>query len=232
MAAARRRRDRLAQAGHASNMGLALIGLGKLWRARVLCNAALAIGRADQLWLAEATALGNLSLIDLKFGRPREAIEKLSLAGGIFREAGHRRGEANVLNAIGNALSDSGDAKAALARHEEALTVYEAIGDARGQAQSLANIRLDYARLGRPREAVEKYKMALRAAGALGDQRLEAETRWNMSLALWDVGQWEKAIEHAEAGLKIFEQIEHPAAEKVRRQLDEWKKDRGRDSTD
>jgi hypothetical protein len=74
--------------------------------------------------------------------------------------------------------------------------------------------------------------VAARAACALGDQRYEAKIRWNMSLALWDVGQWEKAIEHAEAALKIFEQIEDPAAEKVRKQLDEWKKDRGRDSTD
>jgi hypothetical protein len=31
------------------------------------------------------------------------------------------------------------------------------------------------------------------------------------------------AIEHAEAALKIFEQIEHPDAAKVRKQLDIWK---------
>ncbi len=45
-----------------------------------------------------------------------------------------------------------------------------------------------------------------------------------MSLALDKLGERKKAIEHAEAALKIYEQTENPSTEKVRKQLEQWKK--------
>jgi len=44
-----------------------------------------------------------------------------------------------------------------------------------------------------------------------------------MSLSLNELGDRVQAIAHAEAALKIREEIEDPRAEKVRRQLAEWK---------
>ena len=45
-----------------------------------------------------------------------------------------------------------------------------------------------------------------------------------MSLALDQLGEREQAIAHAEAALKIFEQIEDSKAAEARKQLDEWRK--------
>jgi hypothetical protein len=43
-----------------------------------------------------------------------------------------------------------------------------------------------------------------------------------MSLALEKLGQRPEAIDRAKAALEIFEQIEHPDAEKTRQKLLEW----------
>ena len=45
-----------------------------------------------------------------------------------------------------------------------------------------------------------------------------------MSVAFDKLGERQQAIEHAEAALKIREQIEDPNAAKVRSKLEQWKK--------
>ena len=45
-----------------------------------------------------------------------------------------------------------------------------------------------------------------------------------MSLALDKLGDRAQAIAHAETALQIFERIEDPTAEKVRKQLAVWKR--------
>jgi hypothetical protein len=45
----------------------------------------------------------------------------------------------------------------------------------------------------------------------------------NMSEELYKLGDRQQAIEHAEAALKIFEQIEDPSAAAVRRRVDIWR---------
>jgi tetratricopeptide (TPR) repeat protein len=77
---------------------------------------------------------------------------------------------------------------------------------------------------GARRRAMGFYERALAINGEIGDRRGEGNVRWNMSLALDKLGQRKEAIEHAEAALKIAEQIEDPCAAMVRRQLEEWKK--------
>jgi hypothetical protein len=58
---------------------------------------------------------------------------------------------------------------------------------------------------------------------AIGDRRGEGNDLWNIALALDKLGEREQTIAHAEAALKIIEQIEDPHAGMVRRQLAEWK---------
>jgi hypothetical protein len=47
-----------------------------------------------------------------------------------------------------------------------------------------------------------------------------------MALALAKLGERKEAITHAEAALKIYETIESPDVEKVRKQLAEWGRER------
>jgi len=58
------------------------------------------------------------------------------------------------------------------------------------------------------------------------DSGREGNALFNMSFVLDELGEREKAIAHAEAALKIFEQIESPYAEKVRQKLAEWRSKR------
>jgi tetratricopeptide (TPR) repeat protein len=83
---------------------------------------------------------------------------------------------------------------------------------------------LAYAALGETLRAIESYKKAVKIARETGDRRGEGSALFNMSLALDKLGEHAQAIAHADAALKIFEQIEDPNADKVHKKLAEWRK--------
>lgn len=73
------------------------------------------------------------------------------------------------------------------------------------------------------RRAIEYYEKQLPITRAISDQRGEGNALWNMSLTFDKLGERPQAIPLAEVALKIYEQIESPAAEKVRKTLAEWR---------
>jgi len=78
--------------------------------------------------------------------------------------------------------------------------------------------------MGESDRAIEHYQLRLSIAREIGDRRGEGEGLWNMSVVLRKLGNLQEAIKHAEASLKIYEQIEDPNAATVRKQLGIWKK--------
>ena len=58
------------------------------------------------------------------------------------------------------------------------------------------------------RRAIEHVEQHLRIAREIGDRQGEGNALWNISLALDKIRKRGKAIEHAQAALKIYEQIE------------------------
>lgn len=56
----------------------------------------------------------------------------------------------------------------------------------------------------------------------IGDQKSEANSLFNSGLSLCELGQREEAISLSNSALAIFEQIESPQAEIVRKKLAEW----------
>jgi tetratricopeptide (TPR) repeat protein len=99
--------------------------------------------------------------------------------------------------------------------------------DAEGGA--LGNLGAAYAALGETRRAIEFYEQALQIARETGDRRGEGTVLWNMALALGQLEDRAQAMVHAEAALAIYEQIESPHADKVRKRLAEWKAGDGAD---
>lgn len=91
----------------------------------------------------------------------------------------------------------------------------------------MAGLGLAYAELGEIHRAIEYYQQPLLITREVGDRRGEGTAFWNMSLASERLGTRAQAISYAEAALEIFEQIEKRKAEKVRKQLEEWKRTRG-----
>jgi tetratricopeptide (TPR) repeat protein len=79
-----------------------------------------------------------------------------------------------------------------------------------------------YAHLGDDRKAIEFYEKALVIAREFGERKREGAFLFNLSLSLNKLGQRAEAIESAKSALEIFEQIESPNAEMVRRALAEW----------
>ncbi|MDQ1283396.1 MAG: hypothetical protein QG666_1188, partial [Euryarchaeota archaeon] len=67
------------------------------------------------------------------------------------------------------------------------------------------------------------YEQALKIAREIGDLRGEGTHLFNMSQSLNHLGHRDRAITLAESALAIFEQIESPHAETVRKALAEWK---------
>ena len=57
----------------------------------------------------------------------------------------------------------------------------------------------------------------------IGDRRGEGNRLFNMSLSLDRLGQREKAVDLARSALEIYEQMESPHAEIVRKTLAGWK---------
>jgi hypothetical protein len=72
--------------------------------------------------------LANLGTVQTRLGRHDLAIEQLGAALALFREAGHRYGEASVRNGLGEAVHAAGR-PGALAHHRAALDIATETGD-------------------------------------------------------------------------------------------------------
>ena len=81
---------------------------------------------------------------------------------------------------------------------------------------------LVYLDLGDAHKAIEYHMQALNIAREISDRRGEGFECWNLALALDQLGQRTEAIARAKEASGIFESIEDPDAEKVRRKLAEW----------
>jgi tetratricopeptide (TPR) repeat protein len=87
--------------------------------------------------LVQANALCNLSQILRQIGRTRydEAVESAEQALRIYRELGHRRGEADALYRLGQISYNQGKPADTLATHRLALPIAQEIGDRLAEAQ-------------------------------------------------------------------------------------------------
>ena len=80
-----------------------------------------------------------------------------------------------------------------------------------------------YTILGDVDDAITFHKQALTIARQLGDRRAEAGAAFNMAVVLDSLGLRDDAIRHAAHALVIYDAIEDPGAEKVRRALAKWR---------
>src|SRR5262249_32765374 len=86
----------------------------------------------------------------------------------------------------------------------------------------LNNLGSIYYSLGKAEQALEFYGQSLEIRHEIGDKRGVGTALFNIALVLDDLGEPAQAIASAQAALQIFEQIESPNVEKVRRWLGEW----------
>jgi tetratricopeptide (TPR) repeat protein len=187
-------------------------------------EAALGAARGLKDRRAEGHHLDNLGVAYADLGEPGRAIEYHEQCLAIARETGDRRGEGNALGNLGNAYQNLGEPLRAIEYYQHYLANAREMGDRRGEGVALGNLGIAYGALGEPGRAIEYYEQALVIKRAIGERRGEGNSLWNMSLDLDKLGDRAQAIAHGEAALGVFEQIEHPSAARVRKQLAEWRR--------
>ena len=119
---------------------------------------------------------------------PEIRLDRLGEELAAYRQAGSRVDEMRILNSIGLARFQGGDAK--LARHdfEEALRIARELGDRNWEGKILANLGIAHDNLGDARKAIGYYEQALLITRKIGDRRGESIVLSNLGLAHADLG--------------------------------------------
>ncbi|MCX6677822.1 MAG: tetratricopeptide repeat protein [Methanothrix sp.] len=205
------------------NLGNAYCHLGDPHKAIKYYDEALKISREIGDRRGEANHLGSLGNAYMNLGDSYKAVEYYDQALNISRETGDRRGEANHLGSLGDAYFRLGNPRKAIEYCDHALKISREIGDRRGEANHLGSLGNAYFSLGDPHKAIGYYDEALKISREILDRRGEGIHLFNMSISFLSLGQQEKALDLAKSAQEIFEKIESPYAEIVRKTLAGWK---------
>jgi tetratricopeptide (TPR) repeat protein len=141
-------------------------------------------------------------VLDLRL-HGRERLVWLESALEACRRLGDRGGEGNALGNLGNAHLALGDARQAIAFHQQALGIACALGDRGGAGQALGNLGNAHLALGDARQAIAFYEQWLEIARALGTRRGEGTALGNLGLAHYALGDARQAIAFHEQTLEI-----------------------------
>ena len=222
LAVARKIGDRSGECLALANLGQSYVAQADVQKAIEFYEEALVIAREIGDGRGENIALGNLGLAYAALGNVRKAIEFYEKALVIDRKIEDRIGEGVDLGNLGLAYATLGDVQKAIEFYENALVIAREFGDKRNEGAWLGNLGLAYAALGDVRKAIEFCENALVIAREIGNRWCEGANLFNLSLSLNMLGQRAKAIESAKSALEIFELIESPDVEMLRRALAKW----------
>jgi tetratricopeptide (TPR) repeat protein len=113
-------------------------------------------------------------------GRPDQALDHAEQALTLYQAAGHRRGQADALNAVSWCHVQLGDHTRALTYGQQALTLYQELGDRWGEGNAWDSLGYAHRHLGHLAQAAACYQHALTHARDLGDRYDEATTLTNL----------------------------------------------------
>jgi len=214
--------DLVGEIAHLGNLGLAYFHLGDPRKAIKYNEESLKISCSIGDLRGEGINLSNLGLAFFHLGDPHKAIEYYKQALKISHKIEDKENEGIHLGNTGDAYLYLGDPRKAIKYYEESLKISRNIGDKVNEGIQLGNIGQAYFRLGDPRKASEYYELALKVSRMIKNRPNEGVQLFYMSLNSYLLGQREEAISLARSALAIYEQIESPCAETVRKKLAEW----------
>ena len=145
------------------------------------------------------------------------ALASYAQALELFRAVGDRLGEANVLSAMGDVQQFRKDMNAALASYGQALELFRAVGDRLGEANVYgAMSRLDL-QVGNIAEAEKLVARAVEIHQQIGDHYSVAADWGRFAIVLHNLGDKDRARACAARAEPFFREIGHPAADTMRK---------------
>jgi CHAT domain-containing protein/Tfp pilus assembly protein PilF len=137
----------------------------------------------------------------------RKSIEKYQEALELYRKAGDRDGEAQVLNDMGESYWLLGETEKTLEMLDETLLIRRAVGKRKEEANTLTNMGVVYLSRGEMQKALEKFNEALPISRAIGDRKGTADSLNFLGLAYIDLGDMQKALDQFNEALQIRQAI-------------------------
>lgn len=135
-----------------SNLGEVSYAKGDFVKARKQFDSALEVLRNDRRTKAKVHLF--IGYITGSIGNPEKAVEEISRAQQLYREANDKIGEGLAITALGVSHSLNRETDRAAALHNEAIDIFHAIGDRHSEAIALNG-------LGQVYEGIEDYPLAI-----------------------------------------------------------------------
>lgn len=155
---------------------------------------------------AEATALNNLGIAEMRLGRRQQGDSHLQEALDLFLGIGDRIGQARALISLGNADLQRGRYQQSTQRQKDALAICQDIGDEYGQITTLNNLGVLGLRMGRYQEASDHLERSLTLCHQTGNQIGEAYALDTLGVVCLRLGRCQQASDHLERSLALFGQ--------------------------
>ena len=149
----------------------------------------------------------------------REALSHAERALHLYRVTGHLAGQAKALNGVGWYRAQLGDHKRALASCRHAVALHRQLGDHLGEAASSDTLGYVHHQLGQYQHAIACYRNALDLYRAVGERYGEGETLAHLGDTHDVAGESDSARSRWQQALTIFDELDHPDAEKIRARL-------------
>lgn len=217
--AARRTGDTMGQAHAYRNLGWALTKLSRYDDALGHFQSALQLyGDLGDL-TGSAHTHGNMSGVLERQGRYREALSHAEQALDLYRRTNHQAGQARALNAVGWHYTLLGEHPKALAYCRRALDLQSTTGDLHGRAATWDSLGHIHHHLQQYEQAIDCYQQSLELFRHAGDRCSVAGTLTRLGDSHQKLGEDEVARLIWGEALQIFEELEHPDAQRVRARL-------------
>jgi tetratricopeptide (TPR) repeat protein/transcriptional regulator with XRE-family HTH domain len=152
---------------------------------------------------AEARALTDLGLVQLRLGDYSTAAGYCQQAVDLFAETGDGQGAASARHIIGIAEERLGRYETAATYYQAALTVFEEAGDLISAARTTANLGLIALRRRRLSSAVALFQQALKISQRAGDLGVEGRIRTFLGQADIQLDRPDTAIRQLDQALAI-----------------------------
>ncbi len=156
---------------------------------------------------AEASALTNLALVDLRQGRYQQATGYLRKALALHRDTDDRAGQARARHNLGIADFEQGRYRQAAGHFKEALTLFRVIGDQVSEARVLSSLGMVDTRLGRYQQAAANLQQALALCRDIGNSAVAPYALLNLGDVDLRQGRCRKACCRFQQALVLFREI-------------------------